>query len=138
MSDLEEKLKPCNPPVRNGEIEVYLNQLDKQEKTIDALAAELEKWRNWKPDDDVLRDSKAQACDSSGEVQSLAGATVYIGGLEVALKKSVAENAKLREALKFYADEKNWDTGIDCDRYTEIEADTGDKASAALSDKEVK
>ena len=59
-----------------------------QIRKVTQLEAELDKWRNWKPNDEVLAELKEKASER-----------VYIGGLESRQHQLEAENEALREAL---------------------------------------
>ena len=57
---------------------------------------ELEKWRNWKPDNETLADLKKQWVRSK---ESKLATTVYVGALEVKIKEKDERIKVLEEAL---------------------------------------
>ena len=68
------------------------------EDKIAQLEAELDKWRNWKPDSEDLADMQEQAQCRDGSYNSgLAACGVYIGGLEYRVRELEAKNQRLRE-----------------------------------------
>ena len=70
------------------------------EQRVRQLNAELEKWRNWKPDDEDLADMQEQALARDGTYTSgLAAGHVYMRGLEARQRELEAENKRRGDAI---------------------------------------
>ena len=92
---LERRLAACLEDKKSKSV---LRRLNVQyEEKIAQLEAELDKWCNWKPDDEDLADMQEQAQCRDGSYNSgLAACGVYIGGLEYRVRELEAENERLR------------------------------------------
>lgn len=84
-----------------GEVGMWYADIKALEQRVTQLNTELEKWRNWKPDDEDLADMQEQAQCRDGSYNSgLAACGVYIGGLEYRVREFEAENERLIEIQK--------------------------------------
>lgn len=79
----------------------HLEQIMVSPSVILRLLDELEKWRNWKPDDETLADMQAQAKGRDGDYKdSLAANAIYIGGLEYKVKTLDAQLSDAMAAIR--------------------------------------
>lgn len=65
-------------------------------KRAQTLMQELAKWRSWQPDDEALAEMKSQIGDGSSRVANM----IYIGALEVTLKRARQSRARLVWAVR--------------------------------------
>jgi hypothetical protein len=72
----------------HGYCSIYCQDMDELERECVSLEAELDKWKNWKPDDETLLALQEQAKASDGTyTNGLAAQACYIGGLEYRQKE---------------------------------------------------
>ena len=130
--------KKCDEVLWNDEIVIILNEHAKLEaklqerdnalkssvNIINQLEAELDKWRNWKPDDEDLADMQQQALARDGTyTNSLAAGHVYMRGLESRQRELEAENEKLKQYAMHRIGCEEWEGRV-CDCGLDALADT--------------
>ena len=90
------------------------NYMDDLIGRVKQLEAELDKWRNWKPDDEALADMQQQALAKDGTyTNGLAAGHVYMRGLEARQRVLEAENRQLRRIIEVNAPDVDVDYNLD-------------------------
>lgn len=73
---------------------------DSARAEVERLEYELDKWRNWHPDDETLADAQRQAFNPNGDHGvNLAAMVVYVRVLEERIRRHESEAAALREQV---------------------------------------
>lgn len=68
---------------------------------VECRKAELDKWQNWQPDDEGLREMKQQAQGGDGTyTDSLAANSVYIHGLEARIRVQLEDIYRIKRQLE--------------------------------------
>lgn len=85
------------PPVITGVNSPWPRNVKELSDDVLALADEVDRWRNWKPDDEMLAAIQEQAMDEHGDYRnSLAAASLYARALEARLRFLACEVRRLR------------------------------------------